>query len=93
MNTRYIHYIRQTLKNSDDIDAAVEKLFLENTGNIAEAQIIDIYVLEKERRLGNHRDKQKQYPYDVSYSHSKHSQLDVAKKMIENMIVPDSTTG
>ena len=91
MNTRYSHYIRQTLKNSEDIDAAVEKLFLENTGRIAEAQIIDIYVLEKERRNGNHREKQKEYPYDVSYSHSKHSQLEIAQKLVDNMIVPDST--
>ena len=90
MNTHYAHYIRQTLKNSDNIDAAVEKLFLENTGRIAEEQIIDIYVLEKERRQGNHREKQKEYPYDVSYSHSKHSQLEIAQKMVDNMIVQDS---
>ena len=91
MNTKYAHYIRKTLKNADDLDAKVEKLFLENTGRIAEEQIIDMYILEKERRNGNHREKQKEYPYDVSYSHSKHSQLELVKKMIENMIVPDST--
>ena len=92
MNTKYAHYIRKTLKNAEDLDAAVEKLFIHNTGNIAEAQIIDMYILEKERRQGNHREMQKQYPYEVSYSHSKHSQLEVAQKMIANLIVPDSTT-
>ena len=91
MNTHYAHYIRKTLKSADDLDAKVEKLFLENTGRIAEEQIIDMYILEKERRNGNHREQQKKYQYDVSYSHSKHSQLEVALKMVNNMLIPDST--
>lgn len=85
-NAKYAHYVRQTLKHAKDLNAAVERLYLEHESKAARDLVTDIYILEAERRAGTHSQQRKAHSYNLSYSkpgRDKKTQLMVVYKMIE----------
>lgn len=84
MNAKFSHYVRQTLKAAQDLNAAVEKLYREHPSKQARELILDIYILQAERRKNIRHRQMKQCPYDYAYCRrDKHSQRDIAEKIMQ----------
>lgn len=83
MNARFSHYVRQTLKNADDINATAEELYKEHPSQEARDLILDIYILQAERRAGTHEKQFKEKWYDCSYSRqNRKTQFEIADRMV-----------
>jgi hypothetical protein len=79
---RLIHYIRHTLRDSQDIDNTL--LELVNKFSFCQDKIIDLYILIKEQKNGTHKKQMKQYKYD-SFNSTRKSQKDLVNKIKDNI--------
>ena len=85
MNAKFSHYVRQTLRAADDLNATVEELYNRHKSDPARELILDLYILEAERRRGTRKKNQKDAYYEVSFSRqNRKTQAQIASKIVGN---------
>lgn len=79
---RLLHYIRHTLRDSQDIDNTL--LVLVSKFQFVQDKIVDLYILIKEQRQGTHKEQKKKYRYE-SFNSTRKSQKDLVNKIKDNI--------